>query len=553
MREEWDNLTRVNAENSREYIESIYDSGARHGYNLIGKSVGVTLADRETLFHLKNYNYDLIKSLNKEAVQEIRKTLTQAEAEGLHPFETARLLRDSGLEATSGLSPLQRAKVIARTESRRASTAGSVQAYRNYGIEEWDLVTAGDSLVCEDCLDIEAANPHGIRETDLMPPIHPNCYSRDTKLYTKDCGWKFVEDVDLADEVLTINPETRVPEFQRPVNVFEEYADEVIHIHNNIFSMCVTDDHDCLIYQRREKNGEVYYDPQFRKPDEINTGSRFLRLARNDNVSPKTVDINGLTLDFRDYLFFMAWYISEGSVNHSEKGIKQNPNRVMITQTKSPEKDLIYERMTEILEPHGIKLHSAGNDIVFSCKELADHVRPLGYSYDKYLPQEVFKASKSYANYFLYNYILGDGSKHVNKNGYVERNIFTSSPCLRDDLSYLILLAGYCPSIRLHTEKGSVKYASDGREIRTNHDVWCIRLTMSEYAKAGYCKSDVLDYKDNVYCVEVPNHTLWIQHNGKCSWGGNCRCVVSPVVKDVNKVMDFDSEPVYENKISPGE
>ena len=175
MREEWDNLTRVNAENSREYIESIYDSGARHGYNLIGKSVGVTLADRETLFHLKNYNYDLIKSLNKEAVQEIRKTLTQAEAEGLHPFETARLLRDSGLEATSGLSPLQRAKVIARTESRRASTAGSVQAYRNYGIEEWDLVTAGDSLVCEDCLDIEAANPHGIRETDLMPPIHPNC------------------------------------------------------------------------------------------------------------------------------------------------------------------------------------------------------------------------------------------------------------------------------------------------------------------------------------------------------------------------------------------
>lgn len=175
MREEWDNLTRSNAESSREYIEEIYETGAKHGYNQLSRLVGYTLADRETLYHLKKYNYNLIRNVNKDTIQNIKSLLTRAEAEGLHPFETARLLRDSGLEPINGLTSLQRARMIARTESRRASTAGTIQAYTNYGVKEGIIITAGDENVCEDCLDLEANNPYPLTELANMVPVHPNC------------------------------------------------------------------------------------------------------------------------------------------------------------------------------------------------------------------------------------------------------------------------------------------------------------------------------------------------------------------------------------------
>lgn len=175
MREEWDNLTRSNAENSKEYIEQIYETGAKHGYNQISRLVGYTVADRETLYHLKQYNYNLIKRVNKDTIQNIRTILTRAEAEGLHPFQTARLLKEEGLQGINGLSPLTRAKMIARTESRRASTMGTAQAYSNYGIQEAIIITAGDERVCEDCLNLEADNPHPLKTLAPLIPVHVNC------------------------------------------------------------------------------------------------------------------------------------------------------------------------------------------------------------------------------------------------------------------------------------------------------------------------------------------------------------------------------------------
>lgn len=185
MREEWDNLTRANAKNSQDYITQIYEAGAKHGYNQLNKIVGYTLADKETLYHLKKYNYELIKNVNNDAIQNIRKTLTRAEAEGLHPFETARLLRDEGLEPIKGLSPLQRARMIARTESRRANTVGSAQAYANYGVKQVEIITysGADATiadmeaddVCDECIGAYLDNPYSINEAGGLTPIHPNC------------------------------------------------------------------------------------------------------------------------------------------------------------------------------------------------------------------------------------------------------------------------------------------------------------------------------------------------------------------------------------------
>lgn len=60
---------------------------------------------------------------------------------------------------------------VAVTETARAMTLASIDAYRANGVEEWDwLLTAG---ACPACEAEWADNPHGIN--DSPPPEHPSC------------------------------------------------------------------------------------------------------------------------------------------------------------------------------------------------------------------------------------------------------------------------------------------------------------------------------------------------------------------------------------------
>ena len=127
---------------------------------------------------------------------------------------------------------------------------------------------------------------------------------------------------------------------------------------------------------------------------------------------------------------------------------------------------------------------------------------------------------------FLDVYVLGDGhERNHGKYGSIERAVFTSSKRLRDDLSYLILLCGYYPSIALHTKAGTVTTHRNGVYTQKN-DVYSIRINKSQYTIFSSCAVDVISYDGLVYCVELPKyHTLWVMRNGKASWNGNCRCV----------------------------
>ena len=546
MKEQWDDITRANVKDSQDYIEHIYEVGARLGYTELHRIVGYTQADRDTLYFLKEYNYDLIKRMNDDMVQNIRSILTSAEAEGLHPFETATRLADAGLEPIRNLSPLQRARVIARTESRRARTAGTAQAYVNYGVKEADLVTAGDENVCEDCLDIEADNPHPVMKLANMVPVHPNCYHPETRLYTYEDGWKPIQDVTADDKVLTINPETREPVFQYPIATIKKKAKELVQIHNEWFDTCVTPDHDCFIYQRKGKDRELV--PEFCKPLELNSESRFLRRCNNNNTSPDKLDINGLELAMDDFIFITAWFLSEGSVLHDIELAKTHGYPVKISQQKHH--SFLEKKLQEFCDKYNIDLAVGKEYLELYDKRLYEYFKKFGYSHEKYLPPILFECSSKDAKQFLDYYLMGDGCKrNPNNLNSVERTIYTSSKAMMNDLSYLILLAGYYPSISIHSTAGTVVEHNNG-EYTQNHDIYCLRLNNSRYTYYNSCTTNKIDYDDFVYCVEVPeHHTLWTCYNGKTSWNGNCRCVIASVNPDADAIMNKDAEPVINESI----
>lgn len=67
--------------------------------------------------------------------------------------------------------------------------------------------------------------------------------SSDTKFYTPR-GWKFLEDAEIGDEVLSINPDTLKLKWARTVKIHSCYYKKMIHFHKDkIVDLLASEDH----------------------------------------------------------------------------------------------------------------------------------------------------------------------------------------------------------------------------------------------------------------------------------------------------------------------
>ena len=435
-----------------------------------------------------------------------------------------------------------RARTIARTEVARTATASDYVINKERGATHF-TVDCRDTC-CPICRkDYNFGNvEYTIDQVEMLPPRHPNCYDRETKVYTIN-GWKYFKDLSDDDLLLSMNPKGNELEFIKPIRLikYKNTDKKLYHIHNRWFDVCVTEDHDCFIHQRRDGGSKGrYLEPQFRKPSELTSESKFIRCIDVDRENPKVVNINGLEFEPKDFAFFMAWFISEGSVLHNPETAKQHGYPVKITQEIGENREVLERELQRIFGYLGFRVAIGKSYFEVYSKQLYDYLLPLGYSNKKYIPSEVFTLNKECLNIFLDNYVLGDGHERVSDNELVqnssERALFTSSPRLRDDLSYLVLLCGYYPSISLHTPKGKVSAHKNGTYVQ-NNTVFRIAVNKSKHTNYSGCTVDLIEYNDYVYCAELPKwHTLWVMRNGKTSWNGNCRCYARYSIKGGSEV-----------------
>ena len=61
IREELQPIIESTVEGSEAYIQQFYETGAKLGYSDLGATLIFTEADKEALYFLKNYNFELIK------------------------------------------------------------------------------------------------------------------------------------------------------------------------------------------------------------------------------------------------------------------------------------------------------------------------------------------------------------------------------------------------------------------------------------------------------------------------------------------------------------
>ncbi len=529
-----------------EHIEDIYKAGKKQGFDKLQVKSFFGAADKQALFTLKNYNFDLVKNLSDDLRTQIRREVWTGVARGDTIRQVTNRIKALNLEPIQAgkrlITPEQRARLIARTETMRAVNQGQLLAFQQYGIEYIEIITSGDARVCPYCQSLDG-KIYPIR-TAKIPPFHPLCYDKDTEVFTNN-GWKLFKDVDPDDKILSMNPETHLVEFIPYIQKIEYHHNgEMYHIHNKWFDMKITPDHDVYTERRVDhgKQGRIL-EPFFVKPWELHSEHLIPRTCEYNLKSPEFIHINGLQFKPKDYALFMAWYLSDGSILHDQEDAKRRAYPIKIAQQDPSGRAILKEGLKRIGESLGLRLAVGKEYFEFYSKELYEYLHPLGGSYEKYIPNELFILSREHLNIFLDNYLLSDGHERVKNNGMVPKSIekvlFTTSPKLADDLSHIILLAGYYPSFAIHKMKGREVEFRNGT-YKINRDMFRISINRTKHATMQNMTIDIVPYEDMVYCLELPKyHTLWVRRKGKTSWGGNCRCTIAAADKPTSEPIDI--------------
>ena len=387
------------------------------------------------------------------------------------------------------------------------------------------------------------------------------CYSEDTRVLTRD-GLKYFYELSQEDEIATLN-EHGYLEYQKPIRIFcYDYDGEMVHFKNTHIDLLVTPNHrlaiinskgdivfvtaqEILDMTRISEMKKKRYQELYKVALQLSSGMSASEVSRELNIPVGTIEgwiygkkplgsmghgsvFGGYTTkgkfkvprEFRWagidtkyiaipnvrykghpgtilervptelWMKFLGWYIAEGSCFRTK-----NNSYVISLGCKS------IEEYSDIVKKLGYKFSivkfSAVPGVVFNSKQLYEYLKPLGSAKNKYIPKEVKELSPKYLSILLETLLKGDGSDNGKNIRY-----YTSSRRLAEDVAEIVMKCGYWACIAQRDKE------------------WEVRI-LKKRRNSSLPKPMVEHYKGRVWCVEVPNHIILVERNGKFAWCGN--------------------------------
>lgn len=441
----------------------------------------------------------------------------------------------------------------------------------------WDWLTL-DDLIYEPFWP-ETDSPYGTPPLETVL-INANCYSSDTEVLTRS-GWKLFADVDVnADSFATRNPVSGELEWQWATKHHQAAGDGIMfHAKSKNMDLLVTGGHRLLVERVPKgcpavKHGDmwlVHAEDLYRYQQSTPSGGRAvftpatsvwnapdlewfslpysdcdtvrflpatLRAARAGRSLNSLVGTDGVVsrptlaaaekgllvrrssavaicelyklpllsiieaprffsggMPGDDYAAFMGMWLSEGSVR------REGSNIYIAQEPKSKGFVEFREALRRIL---GVEPTHDGRGFTFGHTALADYLRQFGKADEKFVPQAVLDMSRRQLEIFWHFYVLGDG--HYHPAGHV--SVTTVSRRMADGLQEVIQKLGMSAAIR----KASTPISE------THHQRWILNTR----AKQRYSvKLEKVSYDGDVFCVSVPNKTLYVRRNGVPAWCAN--------------------------------
>jgi replicative DNA helicase Mcm len=350
----------------------------------------------------------------------------------------------------------------------------------------------------------------------LHEAMEQQCYSADTEVLTRD-GWKLFSELVPTDEIATLKKNHTI-EYHVPTNIISYYHyGEMISLKSRQVSLLVTPNHKlyCETYKRANIYSNVCLKPVlsvFSKRMRMYKSGLWVGKEQEEHIIPEfevKTNQNGkrvlpaLKFKMDDWLEFLGYYISEGCCPIYKNG---DYYRINIAQQKKQNILLI----DDCLKRMGFKTEYDGLGWNINSKQIAYHMKSFGKSCMRHVPQYVKNLSPRQIQIFLKALLLGDG--HVTAKG--SMSYITSSKRLANDIQELLLKVGLSGNI--YTRMNVPKAKGPIYVVRT------VTKNKPQINSNQQKQWEFVGYSDMVYCVDVPNHVIYVRRNGKPIWCGNC-------------------------------
>jgi hypothetical protein len=357
------------------------------------------------------------------------------------------------------------------------------------------------------------------------------CYDPETEILTVE-GWKHHRELSPDLEVATLNPKTFEIEYQIPTSLLRyPYEGPMHHFQGKQVDLFVTPNHKLFvkIYGRTHwelveasrvaqiAHGHI----EFKKDglwqggeDESDItipGATIVKQFASGQSSYQRQDI---AIDHHSFLEFLGYFISEGCFCESPQRswtrhiieIAQKTGRTA-ENIESCIKSLPFNAYRSI-DKYGCMRWRIED------KSLLQFLKPLGKAHQKFIPRWALNRSPSDLRILFEALIEGDGSVDQ-RSGWTR--YYTTSKRLADDVQELAFRLGYAANISY------VEPRPPRNPLR------CYRVSIIQHRTTplirlnGTTSSrlDVIQYCGMVWCIEVPNHIIYVRRNGKPVWCGN--------------------------------
>ena len=389
------------------------------------------------------------------------------------------------------------------------------------------------------------------------------CYDAQTEVLTED-GWKLFANLAGYDRVATLNPSGGI-EYCKPEDYQKfGYSGSMVHFKGRSYDLLVTPNHN--MYIRSAKNSRGFYFTQAEylagcndlKGKELCRSGTWIGADRETFVLPEPelteyvseqkqlyekavamkkdglsdlaiaaeLQVNYFTVHYwlehnadplnrqkrlvakteiplEPFLKLLAWYVSEGSIDHDRA--------VKLAQTDLPHRSEIIQ----VVKDCGYEPSERNGHISIYSKQLAQCVAAeAGEGAEaKHLPRWLFALPSYRLKVFLTELLKGDGSD--------ERKYYTGSTQLGNDVQELALKCGYAATVIVRGKRKPPLLK--GRPIIAKLPQIEVYISYVQLTPQIWTEPTMEEYNGFVYCLTVPNHTLYVRRNGRAVWCGNSR------------------------------
>lgn len=361
----------------------------------------------------------------------------------------------------------------------------------------------------------------------IDPVVAPECYSADMEVFTSS-GWKTWPSVTQHDS-LACMVDGRL-EYNRPEKIVRHQVNEVMYgSSHKSAAFLVTGNH--RMWVRPEPHAKKGFDPEYRIETALDMQGKNRKVLIGGHLPLHTECLDGFvlpdipiksnatrtyenTIPMSLWAPFMGWFLAEGSVTYD---VEKSLYLVQVSQSEeaNPENWVEIEDLLSKL-PFNFRPSSDRKGFYMPGKQLAEYLRQFGKCNDKYVPDNIKKASESSRESFIEAFSKGDGRRHGDGR---LASLCTTSERLAEDLHQMLFELG---------ESSIITFEPDDREDRY-FGCWVVyrhkrteRMIHAKIPGTNRSHHFTQEYNGTVYCASVPGGLLYVRRpNNSGMWCGN--------------------------------